>query len=450
MKIILLLISSILLCASPALAEKHVVGYFPAWMLDELPAEDVDFDVVTNIVYAFAWPNDDGSFESYSPPASPELIEAAHSAGRKVSISIGGGGHETGFPTIIADPSLRAAFIDSIFAFCDLYGYDGADFDWEFPQSTDQRDGYAALIRELRNAVDQSGRDFLISMAISAASWPSFSNDVAALNDVVDWFFVMCYDYSGPWGQTAGHQSPLYSRTDLGYSLSVSRSMEYLLETRTLALDKIVLGIPFYGRQFNASKLFGSSSGGDALRYSVILGEIAGETWTEEWDDKAKAPYLLNADKTKLITYDNEESVRAKCEFALENDLAGVGIWALGYDYNESEQTLVDVIGDVMATETFVENDVSDSTPRALVLAGNFPNPFNPSTAINYSLESPAHVRLEVFTVAGQRIAVLEDDLKSSGSHRVAWNAGSMPSGIYLYRISAGGNTANGRMTLLR
>ncbi len=451
MKKALVIISLVFLAATSLYAEPLVIGYYPAWMLDEYPVDAVDFSVITNIVYAFAWPNENATLDSYTPPASPELIAAAHDAGRGVSISIGGGGNEAGFPTIIADPELRAALIENIFAFCDEHGYDGADFDWEFPTSTEERDNYAALVRELREAADDGNREFFISMALSAASWPNYSNAFGDLNEIVDWFFIMNYDYSGPWTQTASHLAPLYPRSDLGYSLSVSRSLEYIQETQGLEKEKIILGIPFYGRSFNASKLFGPSTGGDAVRYSSIVGEIASETWTEHWDDISKAPYLISEDETKVITYDNEDSVRAKCEWALEQELAGVGIWALGYDYDAGETPLITVIGSVLGATTIVDSGDSDIFPQALSLAGNYPNPFNPSTTISYRLEKETAVSIEVFSIAGQRVAILENNaVKSAGEHVAVFDADGLASGIYCYRLSAEGHSVTGRMTLMR
>ncbi|MEX0679825.1 MAG: GLUG motif-containing protein, partial [Balneolales bacterium] len=79
-----------------------------------------------------------------------------------------------------------------------------------------------------------------------------------------------------------------------------------------------------------------------------------------------------------------------------------------------------------------------DNIPSALTLSQNFPNPFNSSTVISYGLPETSHVRLEVFDLLGRRVRLLLNDEISAGRHRVLFDAGGLPSGMYLYRLSAG------------
>jgi hypothetical protein len=83
-------------------------------------------------------------------------------------------------------------------------------------------------------------------------------------------------------------------------------------------------------------------------------------------------------------------------------------------------------------------------------LEQNFPNPFNPSTVIRFSMAKEERVRLVVFDIVGREVAVLEDGVRGVGGHAVVWNAAGMPSGVYFYRVSAGGWAASGKMVLLR
>lgn len=433
-----------------ATADTAVVGYYPAWVIDELPAGEIDFGVITNVVYAFAWPENDGSISSYNPPAYPELVEAAHDAGRSVSISFGGGGQAAGFPIVTSDPSLRAEFVKNILAFCETYGYDGADFDWEFPESAEERDNYALLVTELRTAAETLGKPFLISMAISAASWPNFSNDYGGLSDIVDWFMVMTYNYAGPWSPVAGHNAPLYPRYDLGYSLSVSRSIDYLLDVRGIPPEKLLLGIPFYGREFEASVLYGTASGGGPLWYAAVTDTIDGGSWTKYWDDTSKAPYIVNADSTQIIVYDDPESVAVKCGYVLDTGLGGVGIWALGYDVGGGEQPLVTAIGETFGVTAVASDESTADRPAPFTLEQNHPNPFNMSTAVVFSMNAERHVRLAVYTITGQLAAVLYDGWAEAGRHGVTWDASGFPSGMYLCLLEAEGYREAAKMTLVK
>ena len=79
----------------------------------------------------------------------------------------------------------------------------------------------------------------------------------------------------------------------------------------------------------------------------------------------------------------------------------------------------------------------SGAVPGRYALDQNFPNPFNPSTVIRYSLPADARVTLRVFDVLGREIATLVDARVPAGSHSVSWNAGSVGSGVYFARLRA-------------
>jgi len=435
---------------SGAAAEPVVLGYYPAWVAGELPPGRLDLSTFTHIVHAFAWPLEDGTISGYENLLNPELNRTVHAAGRVISISFGGGGRPAGFPVVTVDPRLRAEFISNIIAFCDEYGYDGADFDWEFPSNAEERDGYAALVTELRTETERRGIPFLVSMAISGASWPNFSNDVADIAEIVDWFLVMTYNYSGPWSPVAGHNAPLHARRDLGYSLSVARSVEFVLGERGLPAEKLLLGIPFYGRLFKGSELYGSASGGEPYRYSAILGLMDENGWTEEWDAVSEVPYSINTEDSEILVYDDPESVGRKCLFAIEHGLAGIGVWALGYDLVDGGQPLVEAVGRVMGETAAVAGGAGVTAPAPFTLEQNRPNPFNGETTIGFRLAREEHVSLAVFTVTGQRIAVLAEGVFRPGHYTVRWSPGGRPSGVYICRLSAGAHVAAKKMVLIR
>jgi len=88
--------------------------------------------------------------------------------------------------------------------------------------------------------------------------------------------------------------------------------------------------------------------------------------------------------------------------------------------------------------------------PRQLVLSQNYPNPFNAATEIRYELPERRSVSLEIFNVTGQRVASLVKGEQSEGPHLVQWNAGNLPSGIYLVRLQADNEMATKKMALIR
>jgi uncharacterized protein (TIGR02145 family) len=92
----------------------------------------------------------------------------------------------------------------------------------------------------------------------------------------------------------------------------------------------------------------------------------------------------------------------------------------------------------------------SSTLPAEYLLEQNFPNPFNPATAIRYALPEAGQVRLEVFTAAGQRVAVLAEGERAAGWHSATFEGGSLASGVYIYRLQAGGLVLTRKLLLMK
>jgi hypothetical protein len=105
---------------------------------------------------------------------------------------------------------------------------------------------------------------------------------------------------------------------------------------------------------------------------------------------------------------------------------------------------------DVGAEVATAIEPIGEGIPAQFALEQNYPNPFNPSTSINYALKTSSHVKLQVFDVTGQLVETLVDDFLGAGNYRVTFEAGNLASGIYLYRMQAGGNVITNRMLLLK
>ncbi len=94
---------------------------------------------------------------------------------------------------------------------------------------------------------------------------------------------------------------------------------------------------------------------------------------------------------------------------------------------------------------------VTSTTPENFELVQNYPNPFNPSTEIRFSLAEDAMVQLSVYDVMGREVSRLLDQPLSAGTHAVTWVADSeLPSGVYVYRLSAGDVVSTRQMVLLK
>lgn len=85
-----------------------------------------------------------------------------------------------------------------------------------------------------------------------------------------------------------------------------------------------------------------------------------------------------------------------------------------------------------------VDTETETEMPAAFVLEQNYPNPFNPTTTIRWQMPDAAEVRLEVYNLQGQRVALLASGLHTAGTHSVSFDASRLASGMYVYRLRAG------------
>jgi hypothetical protein len=94
--------------------------------------------------------------------------------------------------------------------------------------------------------------------------------------------------------------------------------------------------------------------------------------------------------------------------------------------------------------------DDDEERPNEIKLSQNYPNPFNPTTTIRYALPQATTVRLEVFNMLGQRVALLADEQKSTGCHTAIFDASNLSSGMYIYRLQAEGYVQTRKLTLIK
>lgn len=200
--------------------------------------------------------------------------------------------------------------------------------------------------------------------------------------------------------------------------------------------------------------------------------ELGGKPGKLQYDAAASQVYVLNngIQQVELSTGEVFE------DFFSETAYFSLGLWQgddagfyAGFAPDFSSAGRVDILNaaaDIMETFTtgigpghiqFLEADAPVSTdPRDTELAAgfelhqNYPNPFNPSTTISYTIPEASEVRLEVFSLTGQRIATLVNMQQNAGTHSVSFEAGNLASGVYLYRLRAGSRVITQKMTLLK
>jgi len=432
------------------LAGELVVGYYPSWNRPVYPAEKVQFENLTHIAHAFIWPNADGSLAMDDFFLYPRLVELTHQMKKKIIVSIGGWGQSAGFSPMAASVTARANFVANVVNFCRDYGYDGVDLDWEYPVNVVDRSNLTTLVTALRTALAAVDTNYILSIVVPSGS-SSDRFDYAKLKSKLDWIGCMTYDFHGAWTDHAGHNAPLYCPTGEAEG-SADLSIQYL-RSMNLPTQRIFLGVPFYGRQFQASNLYSASTGTvEEVSYNEVPAKLAAG-WTYHWDSTAKVPYLTDASYTHLLSYDDTTSVRLKCEYVKSEQLGGIIIWALGQDDLGNSQPLLATVGLSIFGAAEVDSNylrAVHALPGSYFLLHNFPNPCSDRTNISFYLLKAEAVRLEVFNAIGQRIAVLIDEMQSKGYHAVPFATLALPDGNYFYRILTPSGTEVRKMAVMK
>jgi chitinase len=346
---VLFTLGSALHAQSPRLLAYY--GYWDKWNVPPYTAATIPYHELTHIVHANIGPSNkaDGSLAVPEAFLDPELISRAHAAGVKVEVCISGAAYL--FVVIDADPTLRATFAQNIANFAIANGYDGVDFDYEVPYSQEQADNFTQLVANVR-ALLPAGQ-YLISAAVSSSPGGYGVYDFPGLTPLLDFYNVMTYDFHGAWTNHAGHNSPLYlSPLDPGQEGSLNTSTGEYTTTYGVPAEQINLGTAFYGYAFDVEGLWFfcanhdlcGNQGAPTVTYAQVEQLMKAGGWSENWDDLADAPYLLDANFPTFgfITYDNPTSTSMKVKYALsEHHLGGVFMWELSQDYDGDGQPLL-------------------------------------------------------------------------------------------------------------
>lgn len=261
----------------------------------------------------------------------------------KVLISVGGWGAD-GFSQAAMTQEGRELFAKTSCEIVKKWGFDGIDIDWEYPCSDqagiayDPADkvNFTLLLHELRNTLNGLGESYLLTAAVGGEQYYIDGTEMDKVAQILDFINLMTYDLRGGFSHVTGHHANLGPQTGDENGPSSMRTIE-IYHNAGVPYNKMVLGAAFYGRAWSdvQSKLnnglgqtssnVGVGGGGfDELKASYINKN----GYTRYFDEKAQAPYLF--DGSNFITYEDEASIKAKCDYVKGKGLAGIMYWAYG------------------------------------------------------------------------------------------------------------------------
>ncbi|XP_043270406.1 serine-rich adhesin for platelets-like [Venturia canescens] len=356
-------------------AEKKVVCYYTNWSVyrpgtAKFSPQNINPYLCTHLIYAFGGFTKENTLKPFDKYQDIEKGGYAKFTGLKTynkdlktMVAIGGWNEGSSrFSPMVADPQRRKEFVKNTVKFLRQNHFDGLDLDWEYPAFRDggkprDKNNYADLVQELRQEFEResskTGRPrLLLSMAVPAGiEYIDKGYDVPRLNEFLDFVNLLSYDYHSAYEPAANHHSPLYPlEEDNEYNydteLTIDYTITHLLKSGA-SPEKIILGIPTYGRSYtlfneDATDIGAPADGpgeeGDATRekgylaYYEICESIAktGEWQVVQPNPSAMGPYAYRGNQ--WVGYDDEDIVRAKARYVNEKKLGGIMFWSIDND----------------------------------------------------------------------------------------------------------------------
>ncbi|KAM0339227.1 hypothetical protein ACHAPU_011029 [Fusarium lateritium] len=365
--------------------------YFVNWGIygRNFQPQDLDATRVSRVLYAFLNVKPDGTVYTGDSYADLEKhyqddrwdVEGSNAYGcvkqfflqkqshrhLKVLLSIGGWTWSTNFPSAAGTPENRARFAKSSVTLMKDWGFDGIDVDWEYPEDDTEATNFDLLLQTIRDELDTyanqhaPGHRFTLSIAAPAGRDNYEKLHLTNIGKIVDQINLMSYDYSGSWDRTSGHNANLFPYRHSANDFNTDEAANAYLDAGIPA-DKIVLGMPIYGRSFEGNSGLGESYSG------VGQGSWEKGVWDYKalpkpgaevmFDEDAQAYYSYDHNTHELISYDTPEVVQKKVEYILEHGLGGSMFWEASAD-KDGDDSLVGTshrfLGNLDTTENWLD-----------------------------------------------------------------------------------------------
>jgi chitinase len=272
----------------------------------------------------------------------------------KVLLSIGGSSYSANFSAPASTDLGRSTFASTAVSLVSNLGLDGLDIDWEFPQNNTEAADMALLLQGIRDALDAYGNSlstpYHFQLTVSCPTGPSNYQtlDLADMDQYVDFWFLMAYNYAESWSSATGNQANLFPSTSdpATTPFNTAEVVSYYI-AKGIAASKIVLGMPIYGQSFAATDGLGKPFNGvgsgtwEAGIYDFKALPLNGAT--ELYDSTTGSSFSYDAISKELVSYDNVPVVKQKAAFIQQMELGGAMWWESSADKVGNESLIQNV-----------------------------------------------------------------------------------------------------------
>ena len=344
----------------------RVYGYLPYWSLDS--AKYIQYDKLTDIAYFGLYINPDGTFkekvlddEGYEilepgyknwkeNKTVDEIISNAKKNGVRVALTVIAHDDEDN-DTFLNCRECWSVLMENVKKELKNKGLSDVNLNFEYAEYTDDEMAlkFTEFVKYVNDELDKSFSDsFLVVSAFAdSAVKPRISSSLLELGRNSDGIFIMAYDFHRPTSDQAGPVAPIdgtYANSDYDINTMLK---DFLSK---ISPNKLIMGIPYYGYNWvvenedrYAKRIEGNEERGysESLVYDKILRDLEELDIEPLWDENAQVPFYSytspSTGSIRQVYYENEDSLRIKYQITKNNSLAGIGIWALGYDGDRSE-----------------------------------------------------------------------------------------------------------------
>lgn len=241
----------------------------------------------------------------------------------------------SGHSTFLGSVTAQNTFISNIITLLNNRQGNGVNIDFE-GMSLSDKTPFVNFITNLNTALNNANPSYQLSVCLYAVDWSNVF-DIPALTNQVDFFTLMGYDYYYGGSAQAGPTAPLYNFQTL-YNYTLPKSVSYYLK-QGIPNNKLVLGLPYYGREWevSANTIPANTTGNFNASRTLSFINNNPSTYTlsnKYWENISYSPYYhyLSGGNNRQCFIDDAYSLGRKYDLVHQRGLAGIGIWALGYD----------------------------------------------------------------------------------------------------------------------
>ncbi len=420
----------------PAQAQRAVFGFLPYWISADY-YDAIDFDLLTHIAPFSIEVNPDGSLgEDHDWPWTA-LVDRAHRHDVRVILTATLFG-DADVLALLGDETSRARFMRQISDKVKAGNADGVIIDFEGPGQNGWPDQIAGFLRDLTEYLHAEIPGSEVSFASPAIDW-SNRWDFAAIAASCDYLFVMGYAFSGSWSSAAGPTAPLSGSGRTITSL-LSEDRDYGQVVREQP-EKLILGVPYYGCRWKTRSGEAGAGVDDFVNYPRLRDAMPQAAKAGvRWDERSQTAWYRYQEEAQWLQvwFDDTASLRRKYALAIDRNLRGFGMWALGYEGTHAEpwQLIEELNG--RRVPTLVETQ--SALPATFAVSPLHPNPFNGRIHTSYQMPAAGRVQIELFDALGRSVRSWAQRADRPGHATWSWDgrntAGrSVASGVYVVRF---------------